>query len=317
MDQVTFGTTLGSFGAGLVSGSVLCNWAEEIEQMGFDVLLYRDHVLWHSPVLDPFTALGAFAARTTRIQLGTGVLLLPLRNPTLVAKAIATLDHFSNGRALLGVGLGGEFQPEYDACGIPFRARGKRANEALQAIKALWTTAPASFTGQFYQLDGAVMQPRPIQQPHPPIWVGGRSDAALARAGKYGDGWFAYFVTPERFRTSFDKAHAYWQQRESAKTTFTGGIVLYFCIAPTYEKAKQEAIRYLSTEYHQPFDTLVEKYCALGTATECVATIERYIEAGGEHINVIPICPPLAVIDQLQQMSAELFSRFPTPASGS
>ena len=312
MNHVTFGTTLGGFGAGLVSGSVLCDWAEQIEHMGFDVLFYRDHVLWHSPVFDPFTALGAFAARTTRIRIGTGVLLLPLRNPTLVAKAIATLDHFSNGRALLGIGLGGEFQPEYDACGIPLRARGRRANEALQAIKALWTTAPAAFNGEFFQLDGAVMQPRPIQQPHPPIWVGGRSDAALARAGKYGDGWFAYFVTPERFRSSFDKAHEYWQQRDSAKTTFTAGTVLYFCIAPSYEQAKQEAVHYLSTEYHQPFDHLVEKYCALGTVAECIATVERYVEAGVAHVNLIPICPPPAVIDQLQQLSTTLFPRYRT-----
>ena len=313
MHNVTFGTTLGSFGAGLVSGPVLCDWAEEIEQLGFDVLFYRDHVLWHSPVLDPFTALGAFAARTKRIQIGTGVLLLPLRNPTLVAKAIATLDHFSNGRALLGVGLGGEFQPEYAACGIPLRERGKRANEALQAITALWTTSPASFSGRFFQLDGAVMQPRPLQQPHPPIWVGGRSDAALARAGRYGDSWFAYFVTPERFRTSFAKAQAHWQQRDTPKTSFSGGIVLYFCLAPSYEQAKHEAIRYLSTEYQQPFDRLVDKYCALGTVSECAATIERYVEAGVQHLNLIPICPPPAVMDQLRQISAEVLVRFRPP----
>ena len=285
--------------------------------MGFDVLLYRDHVLWHSPVLDPFTALGAFAARTTRIKIGTGVLLLPLRNPTLVAKAVSTLDHFSHGRAILGVGLGGEFQPEYEACGIPLQQRGRRANEALQAITALWTTSPTTFNGQFYQLHGAVMQPRPLQQPHPPIWVGGRSEAALARAGKYGDGWFAYFVTPERFRTSFEKALEYWQQRDSAKTSFTGGSVLYFCLAPSYEAAKREAIHYLSTEYHQSFDQLVDKYCILGTVSECVATLERYIEAGVEHLNLIPICPPPAVIDQLGQLSEAVFARFRIPASAS
>ena len=144
MSQVTFGTTLGGFGAGLVSGPTLCDWAEEIEQLGFDILFYRDHVLWHSPVLDPFTMLGAFAARTTTIKLGTGVLLLPLRNPTLVAKMIGTLDWLSNGRAILGVGVGGEFQKEYEACGISLRERGRRAIEGLQVIKALWTDSSAT-----------------------------------------------------------------------------------------------------------------------------------------------------------------------------
>lgn len=117
MQRMSFGTTLGSFGAGLVSGPTLGQWAEDIERLGFDTLLFRDHVLWHSPVLDPFTALAAFAARTNRVRLGTGVLLLPLRHPTLVAKAIASLDFLSNGLAILGVGVGGEFRQEYDACG--------------------------------------------------------------------------------------------------------------------------------------------------------------------------------------------------------
>lgn len=169
-------------------------------------MLYRDHVLWHSPVLDPFTALAAFASRTTRIRLGTGVLLLPLRHPTLVAKAVASLDYFSRGRTILGIGLGGEFHQEYEACGVPLRERGRRANEAIRAIKALWTESPATFTGTFYHFERVVMEPRPLQHPHPPIWVGGRSEAALERAGKLGDGWLAYFVTPERFRTSLDKA---------------------------------------------------------------------------------------------------------------
>jgi probable F420-dependent oxidoreductase len=310
MNEISFGTTLGSFGAGLVSGTTLCHWAEEIERLGFDILLYRDHVLWHSPVLDPFTALAAFASRTTRIRLGTGVLLLPLRNPTLVAKAIASLDYFSSGRAILGVGLGGEFRPEYEACGVPLRERGRRANEAIRAIKALWTESPTTFTGSFYRLAGVVMEPRPLQQPHPPIWVGGRSDAALARAGKLGDGWLAYFVTPERFRTSLHQALQHRQQSGGSTTAFTAGLVLYVCLAPSYEAARRMAAQYLATEYNQPFAHLVEKYCALGSVSECAATIARFVEAGVQHLNLIPIGPPATVIEQLRQLSAELFPRF-------
>ena len=156
MSHVTFGTTLGGFGGGLVSGPTLCRWAEEIEQLGYDILFYRDHVLWHSPVLDPFTMLGAFAARTTKIKLGTGVLLLPLRNPTLVAKMIGTLDWLSGGRAILGVGVGGEFQKEYEACGISVRERGRRATEGLRVIKELWTNPSATCDGQFLQFESAL-----------------------------------------------------------------------------------------------------------------------------------------------------------------
>jgi probable F420-dependent oxidoreductase len=312
MSEVSFGTILGGFGAGLVSGPTLCEWAEEIERLGFDVLWFRDHVLWHSPVLDPFTALGALAARTTRVRLGTGVLLLPLRNPTLVAKAIASLDFFSSGRAILGIGIGGEFRQEYDACGVPVRERGRRANEAIEAIKALWTSSSATFKGRFYQFEGVVMEPRPRQQPYPPIWVGGRSDAALARAGKLGDGWYAYFVTPERFRASLDKALEYWHKRDTSTTTFASGLVLYFCIAPSYEVARREAAHYLATEYQQSFESLVDRYCALGSVSECIATIERYVDAGVRHVSLIPIGPPAKFMEQLQQLSAELFPRFRT-----
>ena len=157
------------------------------------------------------------------------------------------------------------------------------------------------------------MQPRPLQQPHPPIWVGGRSDAALARAGRYGDSWFAYFVTPERFRTSFDIALAHWHKRHTPKTSFSGGIVLYFCLASSYERAEHEAIRYLSTEYNQDFARLAAKYCALGSVAECLETIERYVEAGVTHLNLIPLCPPPAVMDQLRQLGAALVARFRPP----
>lgn len=308
MTRPTFGTTLGGFGAGLVSGPTLCAWAEEIERIGFDVLFYRDHVLWHSPVLDPFTMLGAFAARTTTITLGTGVLLLPLRNPTLVAKMTATLDWLSGGRALLGVGVGGEFQKEYEACGIPLHERGRRASEGLRVIKALWTEAPASADARFFRFRDAHMAPRPLQQPHPPIWVGGRVDAALKRAGTYADGWFAYFVTPDRFRASFDKARSYWQQRAAAaRTSFTGGVVLYFCLAPSYEDARRTALRTLSTEYHQSFAHLIDKYCALGAAADCAAFLQRYLDAGADHLTLIPAVPAAATLDQLRQAATEMF----------
>src|SRR5687767_1594160 len=113
------GVSLGSFGNGVVAAPALLDWAEEIERLGFDTIWYRDHVVWHSPVLEPFTVLGGMAARTSRVRLGPGVLLLPLRPPAVLAKAVATLDALSSGRVVLGVGVGGEFAKEFEACGVP------------------------------------------------------------------------------------------------------------------------------------------------------------------------------------------------------
>ena len=299
---LSFGVSLGSFGAGSVSGATLLGWAELAERLGYEILWFRDHVVWHSPVLDPFTTLGAIAARTSRIRLGTGVLLVPLRPPALIAKAVATLDVLSSGRAILGVGVGGEFPKEFEAVGVSPAERGRRADEALEAIQALWTTSPASFKGKLYAFDGVVMKPSPVQTPHPPIWVGGRSDGALRRAARFGDAWFAYFVSPRRFAESLEKIAA----QRGARTACGAGLILYVCLAASQEEARTSAIRYLSNEYHQPFDALVDRFCALGTAADCVEAIQRFVDVGADHFAVIPTVPPAQVPEQLSRIAEEV-----------
>jgi probable F420-dependent oxidoreductase len=302
----TFGASFGSFGAGLAPGAEILDWAEEVERLGYDVLWFRDHLLWHSPVLEPFTALGALAARTRRIRLGPGVLLLPLRHPAHVAKAVASLDYLSGGRAVLGVGVGGEFPREYEAAGVPLAERGRRADESLEAIRALWTRAPASYRGRFFAFADVVMEPRPVQVPHPPIWVGGRSEAAVRRAARHGDGWLAYFVTPERLREGLLRAAGYRSPNGDGATPLAGGVVLYVCLAPDREAARREAARYLSLEYRQPFERLVERYCALGPAAECAETIQRFVAAGARHITLIPTGSPAFAREQLRALAAEV-----------
>ena len=307
MTRVAFGVSLGSFGAGLVPGPTLLDWAGEIERLGFEALWFRDHLLWHSPVLDPFTVLGAIAARTSRVRLGPGVLLLPLRNPVAVAKAVASLDFLSGGRAMLGAGVGGEFPKEYQASGVPTGERGRRATEALEVIRALWADAPATHKGQFYNLEDAVMEPRPIQRPHPPIWVGGRSDGALARAGRLGDGWLAYFVTPEGFARRLSRA---LEHRPPGAGAFGAGLVLYFRLAPSREEAERAAIQYLEHEYHQPFHDLAGRYCALGPPATCVEAIGQFVEAGVREVALIPTCPPAMFMDQVRQAAADVLPHF-------
>jgi probable F420-dependent oxidoreductase len=295
-------------------------WAEEAERLGYDALWFRDHVLWHSPVLDPFTVLGAMAARTSRLRLAPGVLILPLRHPVLVAKAIASLDVVSGGRAMLGVGVGGEFPREYEACGIPLGERGRRADEALEVIRALWTESPASHAGKFFLFQDAVMEPRPIQEPHPPIWVGGRSDAALRRAARFGQGWLAYFVTPGRLRESLDKIAAYRDGalrpgaasagEDRASGAFKAGLILYVCVAASREAARAAADEYLSTEYRQPFAPLVDRYCALGPAADCIEAIRTFVDAGADHIVLVPTVPPERLSEQLAWLAEDALPAF-------
>ena len=309
---VTFGASLGSFGGGTAPVPALLDWAEELEALGFDAIWVRDHVLWHSPVLDPLVTLGALAARTRRVALGTGVLLLPLRTPAVVAKAVATLDQLSGGRAVLGVGVGGEFPKEFEACGVPLAERGRRADEALGAIRALWTDEAASFEGRTVRFRDVTMEFRPVQRPHPPVWVGGRSAPALARAGRLGDGWLAYFVTPEGFGRRLAEARAH--RPPQAARPFGGGVVLYVNVAGTVEEARRAATRYLESEYRQPFADLVDRYCALGPPAACAAAIARFIEAGARHVTAIPAGPIDGYMEQMRRLAAEVMPLLPRPA---
>ena len=166
------------------------------EESGFDALFVNDHVivddsarndLWQN-VYDPLMVLSYVAARTSRVMLGTSVLIMPYRNPIVTAKMIATLDQMSGGRAIAGVGAGWN-EAEYDALGVPYRERGARTNEYLRLWQACWEPGPTTFHGRFFSFDNMHVNPKPVQQPHPPIWIGGSSHASLRRAARFADVW--------------------------------------------------------------------------------------------------------------------------------
>jgi probable F420-dependent oxidoreductase len=147
-------------------------------------------------MLDPAVALSFIAARTERIRLGTGIIILPQRNPVVLAKELASLDVLSGGRLIFGMGVG-YLQPEFDALGVPFAERGPRATEYIEAIRALWTQPNPEYKGQFVQFGGIQAQPRPVQKPHPPIIMGANSPPAFRRTVRLGNGWFGFALDVE------------------------------------------------------------------------------------------------------------------------
>jgi probable F420-dependent oxidoreductase len=153
--------------------------------------------------------LAAMAARTSRIRLGTAVMLLPLRPAALAAKEIASVDAISGGRLTIGVGIGGEYPKEFEAVGVLVKQRGARTDEAMRVIKTLFTEDNVTFDGRFTKLPGVTLAPKPVQQGGPPLWVAGRSEAAMRRAGELGDGYFPYLFSPEKFREG-------WRRRASS-----------------------------------------------------------------------------------------------------
>ena len=177
-------------------------YAERAEALGFESLWAWDHVLLgvepSFPIVDSITMLGAIAARTRTIRLGTGVLVLPLRNPVVAAKALGSLDVISGGRLILGVAAGW-YAREFDAVGVPFKQRGRQFERNLDILMRLWTEDRVTLKVDEFNLREAVMVPRTVQRPRPPILIGGYVDAVLKRAGTVGDGWLTYFYTPESF----------------------------------------------------------------------------------------------------------------------
>jgi probable F420-dependent oxidoreductase len=189
------GVNILNFGPG-VTPDALTRWAQVAETLGYHSITISDHVAltpavrqrYPEPFYDPFVTLAWLAGQTKRVQLGTSVCVLPYRHPALTARLTANIDRLSGGRLILGVGVGNA-QDEFEALGVPFHRRGQLANECLSAILALWSGSPTvSLEGRlisFKDISSCV----PLQQPHPPIWVGGASESALRRAVRFGQGW--------------------------------------------------------------------------------------------------------------------------------
>src|SRR5438552_1776338 len=178
-----------------------------VEELGFDSVWTGDHVSFHNPLYESLTLLAAYAPITRRLKLGVAVYLLALRSAAVAAKVTSTLDVLSGGRLIFGVGVGGENPKEFELCGVLHAERGARVTEGIDVVRALWRDTPATFQGRFNRFAGISIDPKPVQV-LPPIWVGGRSDAALTRAGRQGDGWVSYVIQPERYARSLEKIPA-------------------------------------------------------------------------------------------------------------
>jgi probable F420-dependent oxidoreductase len=258
---------------------------ELVDRGGYDSLWVGDHISFPLAIFDPLLQLAQAAVVSRRLQLGTAVYLLPLRHPTPVAKQVSTLDHLTEGRFIFGVGVGGEFPKEYEACGVPIGERGARLSESLAVMRKLWSGEPASHKGRFFQFEDVTMQPPPRQAGGPPIWCGGRSDPALQRIGRLTDGWMSYVVTPDMFREGLEKIEA---AAGASGRVFDRGFgtshLLFTRVDDTYEKALDAATVSLSKRYAMDFRKAAQRYCALGPPAEVVDTIRRFHAVGVRHL---------------------------------
>jgi alkanesulfonate monooxygenase SsuD/methylene tetrahydromethanopterin reductase-like flavin-dependent oxidoreductase (luciferase family) len=228
----------------------------------------------------------------------------------VAAKASATVDVLSGGRLIFGVGVGGENPKEFELVGVPHKERGARVDEAIDVVRTLWRDTPATYRGRFSRFEGVSIDPKPVQTPGPPIWIGGRSDAALARAGRVGDGWLSYVVQPERYAQSLDKIRTAAQGAGRALDGFVAAHLAFVTVGRDYEAARNTWVRLLSKRYAQDFGPMAQKYGIIGTPEQCAEQIERFRGAGCGYIVVSVVADPAEQREQLEAFAADVVPRF-------
>lgn len=269
------------------------------EELGYDSLWVADRIASGapgSPLLEGVAALGAFVGFTRRIRLGTSVLVAPARQPELLAKQLATLDLLSEGRLTVGLGLG-ENPHDYAATGVPFRRRGRLAEELLPLLRAAWAGP----------VDGRWLEPGPHTAAGPPVWVGGQVDAAIARAGRLADGWIGFQVTPEQYaeRLALARRAAAAAGRDPA--AFTGALMIPVLVGEDGQRAREEARESFSRRFRRDIPMrAIELQCAVGTSRECVERLGAYARAGAEELILSPMTWSLDPVGDAERVHAEV-----------
>ncbi|MFN8532561.1 MAG: LLM class flavin-dependent oxidoreductase [Dehalococcoidia bacterium] len=289
-------------------------WIDQCEREGIDSIWISDRVTGPQNSLEPITTFAAIAGRTHRMKFGPSVLVLPLRQPVVLAKEVATVDFLSNGRMLLAIGVGLDDEREWQACGVPKAERGARTDEAVVLMRRLWTEERVTFQGRYFQTNDVALTPKPIQQPVP-IWVGGHTEAALRRTGTLGDGWIPSFVTPEEFAEGLTIIHRYEQQagREIEDDHF-GTFILYH-VAESRAKAVERVGDQLLRPARIKDNNLNKPYYALGTAADVRAAVERFLAVGATKFVMRPVGPVEGIADQLEALGRDIIPHFTPQAA--
>ncbi|HKM99352.1 MAG TPA: LLM class flavin-dependent oxidoreductase [Candidatus Binataceae bacterium] len=280
---------------------------DAIAGWGYEVVWIGDHVAFTGPISDPLLQLTYFSALRPELTYGTSIYLLPLRHPTPVAKMVATLDRLMGaGHFIFGIGVGGEFPPEFEACGVPVKERGGRATEAMQVVKRLWTEPSVEHRGRYFNFGAVRMEPKPATPGGPPIWVGGRAEAALKRAARYGDGWMPYVVTPRRIADGLEFIAREAERAGRKIERFGTSLHAFVTLGKSYEAALDVAAEHLSRRYAMDFREPAKKYAVIGTPADVAERLGEFIKAGARDIGVDAICHPRDRDALLEQFAKEV-----------
>jgi alkanesulfonate monooxygenase SsuD/methylene tetrahydromethanopterin reductase-like flavin-dependent oxidoreductase (luciferase family) len=285
----------------------LRDYAARAEAAGIDRLFTGDHVAFQGGQgFDGLVTATALAVAAPRLTVQTAVYLLPLRHPVPVARQVVTLAGLAPGRLVFGVGLGGEDPAELRACGVDPATRGRRMDEALAVLRPLLDGAEVTLDGDFFHLDRVCVLPAP--QPPVPVVIGGRSDAALRRVARYGDGWLGLWVSPVRYAsaTALIAKHATEAGRDVP--AWQHGMHVWCGLGASPGAARDRLSAVMEGFYQVPFGKF-EKYSPCGTAGQIAESLRPYVEAGCRSFNLIPVADSQqAAIDGAAEIRALLRS---------
>lgn len=288
----TFGLAVENFTSAEKTPDIqkLLTTARRAEQLGFTSLWAWDHLFLGSrqpfPQLEALTTLAVLASHTSTIELGTGILVLPIRDPALLAKTAATIQSISQGRLRLGLAAGW-YEREFDATGTPFKGRGRIFERNLEVCMELWTKNEVSGTWDDLSFRRVKMLPRP--QPRPQVLIGGYVDRVLKRVATLGDGWLTYFYTADAFTESWRKITQYAEEAGRDPGELRSLNQLPICIDSSKEKAQAKSGPWLASYFDTPkWSSATPDSAICGTPEECAEQLQIHIDAGVQEICLIP-----------------------------
>ncbi len=274
------------------------------ELLGYESAWVQEQILSDSPILEPVTLLTYACALTSKLRLGSAVLLTVIRNPVQLAKSLATLDQLSQGRLTVGVGIGGAHVPER-VFGVSGERRSRRFVEGLGVMKALWTQPRASFSGEFWQFENVPMEPKPVQKPHPPLWFGARDAIALKRAVRHGDGWMgAGSSSSADFVRQAGEVRHFLEDAGRDPATFAVSKRVYVAVDRDRGRAEQRLREWFGVRYKNV--DMAARVSIWGSAGECLDKLGELVDAGAQHLMLNPVFDE---IEQMELMAAEIIPR--------
>jgi probable F420-dependent oxidoreductase len=300
------------FVAGAMNINALHTDLSRVEYLGYESVWVQEQVVGTVPILEPLTLLSFAAACTRRVRLGTSVLVFNLRNPLQLAKSLSSLDHLSQGRLTVGIGMGGQ-TAEYPAFGISPERRVRRFVEGIKVMQALWTEPSVKYSGQVWKLDGIAQEPKPLQQPHPPLWFGARAPAALRRAVRLGSGFMgAGSSSTLDFKNQVQQVQGFLAEAKRDPATFTISKRVYLAIDDDKARAVQRLRHWFGVRYRNA--DMVPHVALWGGVNECLDGLAEIIRYGAEHLL---LNPAFDYSEQMEILAQEIIPHLPGPLSSS